>query len=202
MGDLRMAVGTFAGRYLYVILTGLLLATMPIGGAAAQLQPVDINVNINDGQTHRLSDVQLTIQPSGQGEDAAPVALTGPGRVSLPEGRYVLRAQLDQLVIEEFISVRGPTNHVVVLDVGFATLALIPQIGANPYRRNVEWQVRTWRKDRNGNRKTLANLAGARPRIALPEGFYMVVATHDGQETKHTIEISRGRTYDYTLIKQ
>ncbi len=130
------------------------------------------------------------------------MSLTGPGRVSLPEGRYVLRAQLDQLVIEERLSVQGPTNHVVVFDVGFATLALIPQIGANPYRRNVAWRVLTWRKDRNGNRKILAVLTGSRPRIALPEGFYMVEATHDGKLTKHTIEIDRGRTYDYTLIKQ
>ncbi len=198
-----MTVGISAGRYLVMILAGILLFVVPVGGVAAQLQPVDININLNDGQTHRLSDVQLTIESaSTDGNLPAPVSRTGPGRVSLPEGRYVLRAQLDQLVVEERLWVQGPTNHVVVLDVGFATLALIPQIGANPYRRNVAWRVLTWRKDRNGNRKVLAELVGSRPRIALPEGFYMVQAMHNGKVTKHTIEIDRGRTYDYTLIKQ
>ncbi|GAB5467063.1 MAG: hypothetical protein Kilf2KO_00930 [Rhodospirillales bacterium] len=186
-----------------MILAGFFLVGLPAGGVAAQLQPVEIDVNINAGQKHRLSDVKLTIEPYRKESDIeAPVSLSGPGKVSLPEGRYVLRAQLDQLVVEELFQVSGPTNHVVVLDVGFATLALIPQIGANPYRRNVAWRVMTWRKDRQGNRKLLAVLTGARPRIALPEGFYMVEATHGGTETRHTIEISRGRTYDYTLIKK
>lgn len=198
-----MAVSTFAGRCLLMILPAVLLLVAPLGGVAAQLQPVEINVNINEGQTHRLRDVQLTIEPfSKEGDIAAPVSLTGPGKVSLPEGRYVLKAQLDQLVIEKKFNVNGPTQQVVVLDVGFATLALIPQIGANPYRRNVAWRVLSWRKDRNGQRKLLAVLTGARPRITLPEGFYTVEATHGGKATRHTIEISRGRTYDYTLIKQ
>ncbi|MEO1193855.1 MAG: hypothetical protein AAFY02_19020 [Pseudomonadota bacterium] len=186
-----------------MILAGFLFFILPTGGVAAQLQPVEIDVNINSGQQHRLDDVKLTIEPyRGEGDIEAPVSLTGPGRVSLPEGRYIVRAQLDQFVIEELFSVSGPTNHVVVIDVGFATLALIPRIGSNPYRRNVDWRVMTWRKDATGNRKLLAVLTGARPRIALPEGFYMVEATHGGQQTRHTIEINRGRTYDYTLIKR
>ncbi len=198
-----MTVSTLAGRYLILILPAVLLMLAPIGGVAAQLQPVEIGVNINEGQTHRLADVQLTIEPfAKEGGVAAPVSLTGPGKVSLPEGRYVLKAQLDQLVVEQSFFVKGPTNQMVVLDVGFATLALIPQIGANPYRRNVAWRVLSWRKDRNGQRKLLAVLSGARPRIALPEGFYTVEAVHGGKETRHTIEIDRGRTYDYTLIKQ
>ncbi len=198
-----MAVSTVAGRYLLMILPAAMLLLAPLGGVAAQLQPVEIGVTINEGQTHRLRDVHLTIEPATKdSEIAAPVSLTGPGKVSLPEGRYKLKTQLDQLIIEQSFSVTGPTNEVVVLDVGFATLALIPQIGANPYRRNVAWRVLSWRKDRDGNRKLLAVLTGARPRITLPEGFYTVEATHDGQQTRHTIEISRGRTYDYTLIKQ
>lgn len=198
-----MAVSVSAGRYLFMILSALLLLALPVGSVAAQLQPVEIGVNLNEGQTHRIADVHFTIEPQGRnGDISGPVSLVGPGRVSLPEGRYVLRAQLDQFVKEESLYVKGPTNHVVALDVGFATLALIPQIGANPYRRNVAWRVLTWRKDRNGNRQLLAVLDGSRPQIALPEGFYMVEATYDGSLTRHTIEINRGRTYNYTLIKQ
>ncbi len=198
-----MPVSTYAGRFLLMILPAVLLLMTPLGGVAAQLQPVEIGVNINEGQTHRLADVHLTIEPLTKDSDVkAPVSLTGPGKVSLPEGRYKLKAQLDQFVVEQNFAVNGPTNEMVVLDVGFATLALIPQIGANPYRRNVAWRVLSWRKDRDGNRKLLAVLTGARPRIALPEGFYMVEATHGGKLTRHTIEINRGRTYDYTLIKQ
>ncbi len=54
-----MTVSISAGRYLVVILAGILLLMLPVGGVAAQLQPVDIDVNLNSGQTHRLADIQL-----------------------------------------------------------------------------------------------------------------------------------------------
>ncbi|MBC6416836.1 MAG: hypothetical protein GDA47_03330 [Rhodospirillales bacterium] len=197
-----MTVNALARRYFAVFLPLSALPMLPTGCVPAQLQPVDIDIDINGGQTHRLADVRLTIEPlAKEGSVAESISLTGPGQVLLSEGRYTMRVQLDQWTEENLFSVNGPTSQTVVLDVGFATLALIPQIGANAYRHNVAWRVFSWRKDRNGKRKLLAAPAGVRPRITLPEGFYTVEAIHGGKATRHTIEINRGRTYDYTLVK-
>ncbi|MBC6405217.1 MAG: hypothetical protein GDA41_05740 [Rhodospirillales bacterium] len=197
-----MTANALARRYFVVFLLVSALPVLPAGCVPAQLQPVDIDIDMNGGQTHRLADVRLTIEPlAKEGGVAESISLIGPGQVLLPEGRYRMRVQLDQWTEEKRFSVNGPTNQKVVLDVGLATLALIPQNGADAYRRNVAWRVFSWRKDRNGKRKLLAVPAGARPRITLPQGFYTVEASHGGKITRHTIRIDRGRTYDYTLIK-
>jgi len=183
---------------------GLLIVMMGTE-AAAQAYPVTFKINLNNVKDPRVKDVVLQVEarPYAQGaQTPPPLTLRDGARANLPQGRYVLRASLDQWRTEELFEVTGPTNVQLDLEVGFATLALIPQIGAQPYRSGVQWLLKTWRKDHTGKRKLLAELPSWNPRIALPAGYYVVEALHKGGVTRHTIEIAMGRTYAYTLVEK
>ena len=43
---------------------------------------------------------------------------------------------------------------------------------------------------------------GAQQQVLLPEGWYLLEANRNGKITKHTIQITAGLNYAYTLLEQ
>lgn len=167
--------------------------------ASSPTHPVTINVTVNNGDHVTAKLVVLSIEPAyGNDNDEARASLTGPGKVSLPEGSYRIVATLDGMRVEDRMQVGGPTTHTVAFQAGFATLKWIEQIGGKPIRDDVKWNILTYRKV-NGERQLITSLAGSQPHLTLPEGWYIAEATYKGKVKRLAIEVANGRQYDYVL---
>ncbi len=85
---------------------------------------------------------------------------------------------------------------------GAIRLRVIPQVGAKAVRERIRWRVMTYGKDENGRRHQVAEVTGAAPEISLPAGWYVVHARLKDKTIKHPVEVTAGKTFKYTLVKQ
>jgi hypothetical protein len=86
--------------------------------------------------------------------------------------------------------------------VGTIRLRVIPEVGARAMREPIRWRVMTYGKDVNGKRHQVAEVTGATPEISLPAGWYVVHAQLRDKTIKHPVEVTAGKTFKYTLVKQ
>lgn len=168
--------------------------------AAKDTYKVTLSAALN-GDAKQAKNVTFTIKALGESKDP-PKTLTGPGSVDLVAGRYSITTTLQQLTVTEQVDVKGPVTYTAALKAGKATLAMITKIGGKPVKDEITWRVLTWKKDSKGNRQLITTVIGAQQMLLLPQGWYLLEANRNGKITKHTIEISNGRTYDYTLLEQ
>lgn len=85
---------------------------------------------------------------------------------------------------------------------GSIRLRVIPQVGAKAVREKIRWRIMTYGKDENGRRHLVAEVTGATPEISLPAGWYVVHARMKDKTIKHPVEVTAGKTFKYTLVKQ
>ena len=173
------------------------------GTNAANLQTISLSAVVTPG-AQPLMDTEFTVTPLGAGSVGPVVARSqdGPAVIQLPAGRYrVVAAYGSATAQSDFLVDTAPVVHQVNLNAGSVVLKLIKHVGG-PTLKNVAWEILTYGKDAQGKRHHITSAAAAQPRFTLPEGFYLARATHGTQEVRHTIEISPGVTYKYTVILQ
>lgn len=163
----------------------LTVTAVPVRGAAPMNEKIAYSVEALDGKD--------------RGKVVA--AQTGPQLVAdLPSGRYRVTSVFGLSTIRSEVSiVDAPVAHQAVLNAGGVTLALMPYFGAPEVKDDIDWTVWTFGRDSSGNRWKVASVRGANPRLMLPEGYYYVTAKHKGVEAKHTIEVTAGNNYNYSI---
>lgn len=88
------------------------------------------------------------------------------------------------------------------MPVGTIRLRVIPKIGAKAIREQIKWIVKTFGRDGSGKRQTVAEATGPTPELVLPAGWYVVHAQLRDKLIRHPVEVTAGRTFKYTLVKQ
>jgi hypothetical protein len=76
----------------------------------------------------------------------------------------------------------------------------ISNVGAKPIPANLDWEILTYGRDSTGKRHRVAVSKEAQPTFTLPEGYYLAIIKRGGRVTKHTIEVTKGITYKYTVL--
>ena len=193
-----LAVFTFA------VIAHLGLIASSASAAEGPLTKVSLTAVVTAG-AESLSDVEFTVTSV---DSTAPVQVKalsdqGPTTVEVPSGRYKVMASYGHTTAEKEISVGGaPSSHEISLNAGTVFLKLIKSVGGPMIKSDLDWEILTYGKDASGNRHLLASSKDAQARFVLPEGYYIARATKGTQAVKHTIEVTSGVTYKYTVILQ
>lgn len=125
----------------------------------------------------------------------------GEAILEAPPGEYILTAIYGATTREQKVRIEeGRGHHVVNLDAGEITLDVIRGVGQPSVTKPIEWKIMTYGKNSNGNRKVIYEETAVKPFLILPEGWYVVHAVNEGELVKHTIEVTSGVRYDYTLV--
>ena len=85
---------------------------------------------------------------------------------------------------------------------GTIRLRMIREVGGRAMREPIHWRVMTYGRDENGRRQQVAEATEATPELFLPAGWYIVHARTGGKTVKHPVEVTAGKTFKYTLVKQ
>ena len=84
---------------------------------------------------------------------------------------------------------------------GTVRLRVIPKVGARAMRAPITWRVMTFGRDSAGRRQLVTEVTEPTPSLVLPAGWYVVHAELPGQVLKHPVEVTAGRTFKYTLVR-
>ena len=88
------------------------------------------------------------------------------------------------------------------LPMGTIRLRIIRHVGGKTMTGPIRWQVMTYGKDKSGKRHQVAEVTDPTPELVLPAGWYVVHAHLPDKTIKHPVEVTAGRTFKYTLVKQ
>lgn len=185
-----------------VIAAAPALAGEQFAEAGSKTSKVTLEVVIAEGAKLLRDAVTFKIAKIAPGGRLEPVTTkTGaPLDVDLRQGRYRVEARFGDAAVTSDLEVADkPLTHRISLNAGWAHLRVIPHRGALPLSSAIEWEVLTYGRDASGNRHQVAVAKSPNPRVVLPEGFYLVRAKTRDALVKHTIEITAGHTYKYTL---
>ena len=192
----------------------LAVATILIAGAPAladqgetapgPVQPVSLTAVVVTG-AKPLPGARFTVIALESGK-SPPVKATsdqGPAMVELPVGRYrVIASYGDSKAEQEIVVGLKPTSHEISLNAGTAVMRLIKHVGGPVLRQGVSWEILTFGKDANGNRQIITSSSEAQPKFTLPKGYYVAQAKMGTRDVRHTIEVTAGVNYKYTVILQ
>ncbi len=92
-------------------------------------------------------------------------------------------------------------EQTAALPEGTIRLRIIPEIGGATVDEAISWRVTTFGRDASGTRPTVAQVTGSTPELVLPAGWYVVHAQMADSSIKHPVEVTAGRTFKYTLVK-
>jgi hypothetical protein len=126
---------------------------------------------------------------------------TGEVEVNVPDGRYTLRTAYGETTVEEEFVVKGAKRHVVNLNAGEVSLALLTKVGGSQIKKPIDWTVETYGRDHTGHRKQVIKATTDWVEAVLPAGWYVVEARLGQSMTKHTIEVTAGTRYNYQIVK-
>ena len=107
----------------------------------------------------------------------------------------------DYLQVAQLQATQPGAEQSAALPVGTIRLRVIPSIGGATVDEAIDWQITTFGRDAAGTRKTVAHVTGATPELVLPAGWYVVHARLADRTIKHPVEVTAGRTFKYTLVK-
>lgn len=172
--------------------------------ASVALQAVSLTAVVVPGAAP-LVDASFTVTKLGANAGGEIVAKSKDGRavVELPAGRYrIIASYGDSKAVEEILVSRTPLSHEINLNAGTVHLKLIKHVGGPTMRQGVNWEILTFGRDAQGKRHFVTGSKESQPRFVLGEGYYLARATVSGREVRHTIEVTAGTTYKYSVILQ
>ncbi|TQV78415.1 hypothetical protein [Denitrobaculum tricleocarpae] len=170
--------------------------------AVGDQQRINLEAVIANGAKTLKDKISFTVSRFENG-GVGPIVATAeksPAELSLPAGQYRVSTVYGDVTVDSNLEVASSAvKHRVNLNAGWVRLKVIPHRGAKPMKGDVSWEVMTYGRDANGKRHRVATANGPRPSLVLPEGFYLVRAKTRDARVKHTIEVTAGHTYKYTL---
>lgn len=93
-------------------------------------------------------------------------------------------------------------GQTAAVPMGTIRLRVIPRIGAKALMSRIRWEVMTFGRDGTGRRRKVTEVVGPTPELVLPAGWYVVRAHLPDKMIRHPVEVTAGRTFKYTLVKQ
>ena len=192
----RKLIGLFA--------FALLALPSSLSAADGNLQTLSMSAVAAAG-AEPLSDVHFSVTSldAGSGQEYKALSDRGPAEVQVPSGRYKVIATFGHTKVEKDVTVGSdPAKVQIALNAGTVFMKLLHNVGGKTYKTGVSWEILTYGKDASGKRHLLAASKDAQPKFILPEGFYLARASTGTQDVKHTIEVTKGVTYKYTVILQ
>jgi len=177
-------------------------AVFSAAAAEGQERAVTLDVVIAEGAKPMREAVTFSIARIGPGGRLQPLAqeVGAPLKTTLADGRYQVEARFGDASALSVFDVAGrAVTHRVNLNAGWAQLRVIPHRGAQPLASAIDWQILTYGRDASGQRRPVAAVRSPNPQVVLPQGHYLVVARTADALARHTIEITAGHTYKYTL---
>jgi hypothetical protein len=201
-----MHIGRVIGGFALAAIVSLSLPSQAEDQTAAStvLQAVSLSAVVVPGAAP-LPDAAFTVTKVGPGLAGEIVAKGSKGQavVELPAGRYRIVASYgDSKAVEEIMVGRAPLKHQINLNAGTVQLKLIKHVGGPTLKQGVAWEILTFGRDAAGKRHFVTGSQESQPRFVLGEGFYLARATVGTQEVRHTIEVTAGINYKYSVILQ
>ena len=92
-------------------------------------------------------------------------------------------------------------SQTAMLPAGAISLRVIDRVGGPTLKGPIQWRIMTYGRDENGQRHQIAETTGSRVNLVLPAAWYIVYAQLPDQEIRHPIEVTAGKTFKYTLVK-
>jgi len=93
-------------------------------------------------------------------------------------------------------------SQTAAMPMGTIRLRVISEVGGKAIRGPIRWRVMTYGKNEKGQRQQVAEVTEAQPELVLPAGWYVVHAETKGKTIKHPVEVTAGKTFKYTLVRQ
>ena len=196
-----MRISRLAGRF--GVFFALTLAGAQLAAATGK-QPVSFTAVVVPG-AQPLVNAYFTVTPVGFGPEKSTIARSGdgPAVMELEEGRYTLiTAYGDTQRRREIVVGKAPVSHEINLNAGTINMKLIKHVGGPTMVQGVTWEILTFGRDSKGERRAVTDSAESQPRFVLPHGFYLARVRVGTQEVRHTVEVTAGITYNYTVILQ
>lgn len=123
--------------------------------------------------------------------------------VSVPmspgEYRVVARYKGTRIVRDIVVADRSDDRKTISFDIGEIELELLREVGGAAVRRGLTWTVLPYRQGGDAG-QAVAESSEAAPSLALPQGWYKVVARHEGGRTAHLVEVAAGQRLTYALV--
>ena len=127
-------------------------------------------------------------------------AFAGPKTVAGDEPSLTVAAANSGVTLNQLREQTAPQTAAAVTR-GTIRLRVIPRVGGKTVKAPIAWRIVTYGRDASGKRVEVARVDGATPELVLPAGWYIVHAQLPDQVIRHPVEVSAGRTYKYTLLK-
>lgn len=173
-----------------------------VSTAMGPLQTLSLEAVVTAG-AEPLTDVSYQVQRlDKRGEKALEAqSVDGLAVVQVPKGKYRVTARYLSAKRQQDVVVGDrPSHHVVDLKAGTVRMKAISNPGAKAIPANLNWEIYTYGKDSNGKRHLITSSDLAQPAFTLAAGWYLAKVKRGGREVRHTIEVSAGITYKYTVV--
>ena len=115
-------------------------------------------------------------------------AMTAPAFAGGPAGAF-------QLAFHE-------NSQTAALPAGRISLRVIGRVGGPTLKAPIKWRIMTYGRDDAGQRHKIAEATGSTVELVLPAAWYIVYAQLPDRELRHPIEVTAGKSFKYTLVKQ
>ncbi len=93
-------------------------------------------------------------------------------------------------------------SQTAALPAGTISLQVIERVGGPTIKVPIKWRIVTFGRDDNGLRHQIARATGSRVELVLPAAWYIVYARLPDRELRHPIEVTAGKSFKYTLVKE
>ena len=93
-------------------------------------------------------------------------------------------------------------SQTAALPAGRISLRVIERVGGPTLEAPIEWRIMTYGRDDSGRRHKIAVVTGSTIELVLPAAWYIVYAQLPDRELRHPIEVTAGKSFKYTLVKQ
>jgi hypothetical protein len=172
------------------------LAVAAVAGAApAAAEVYRIEAVAEPGADDIWGPAKVTVRDGGGAVVARRHAV--PAKVELPPG-----GAYQVTVIYKSAAGRSAIDGAVTtvnLAAGELSLALVEREGGPRIEGAHPWRVHYYRPGA-ATGKLVAEVQGSNPVLTLSEGWYEVETSRDGRDVAHTVRVTAGTRYDYTIV--
>ena len=93
-------------------------------------------------------------------------------------------------------------SQTAALPAGRISLRVIDRVGGPRLKVPIKWRIMTYGRDENGQRHLIAETTGSMVELQLPAAWYIAYAELPDRELRHPIQVTAGKTFQYTLVRK
>ena len=93
-------------------------------------------------------------------------------------------------------------SQTATLPAGRISLRVIDRVGGPTLKVPIKWRIVTYGRDDSGLRHQIAETTGSIVELHLPAAWYIAYAELPDRELRHPVQVTAGKTFNYTLIRK